>query len=179
MTKSSSSTLSEAASKDLLAALGIPFAAERRAPDAAGAVAAAEELGFPVVVKLSGEGIAHKTERGLVALGLGDGPAVASAAEGLLAQVRPEDGAVELLVAEQVSGARELIVGLVRDPQFGACVAVGLGGILTEALRDVVFAATPLERGDAERLVDGLAAAHVLTEPFRGEPALDRSLIHI
>ena len=177
MTPEPASTLSEAASKDLLAGFGVPFAAERRAADAAGAVAAAEELGFPVVVKLSGDGIAHKTERGLVVLGLGDGPAVAAAADGLLAQVRPEDGSVELLVAEQVTGSRELIVGLVRDPQFGACVAVGLGGILTEALRDVVFAATPLGRAEAECLVDGLAAAHVLTESFRGEPALERSAL--
>jgi acetyl-CoA synthetase (ADP-forming) len=89
MTKGSSSTLSEAASKDLLAAFDIPFARERRAPGPAEAAAAAEELGFPVVVKLSGEGIAHKTERGLVAMGLGDAAGVRAAAEALLARARP------------------------------------------------------------------------------------------
>ena len=150
MTQSDSTTLSEAASKELLAEFGISFARERRAPGAAEAVAAAESLGFPVVIKLSGEGIAHKTERGLVKVGLADTAAVEAAALALLGKARPEDGEVELLVAEQVSGARELIAGFVRDPQFGACVVVGLGGILTEALKDVAFAGTPLGRSEAE-----------------------------
>ncbi len=177
MTTELSSTLSEAASKDLLADFDIPFAREKRVKTPAEATLAAETLGFPVVLKLSGEGIAHKTERGLVKVGLGDGPAVAAAAEALLALARPEDGAVALLVAEQVAGARELIAGLVRDAQFGPCVVVGLGGILAEALQDVVFAAAPLTPGEAESLVDRLSAAHILTAPFRGEPALDRSAL--
>ena len=73
----------------------------------------------------------------------------AAAAE-LLALARPEDGPVQLLVAEQVRGRRELIAGLVRDPQFGPCVVLGLGGIFTEALGDVVFAAAPLAPGEAQ-----------------------------
>jgi len=177
MTTELSSTLSEAASKDLLADFDIPFAREKRVKTPAEATLAAESLGFPVVLKLSGEGIAHKTERGLVKVGLGDGPAVAAAAETLLALARPEDGVVALLVAEQVAGARELIAGLVRDAQFGPCVVVGLGGILAEALQDVVLAAAPLTPGEAESLVDRLSAAHILTAPFRGEPALDRSAL--
>ena len=174
MTAQLPATLSEAASKDLLTDFDIPFARERRVKTPAQAALAAEGLGFPVVLKLSGDGIAHKTERGLVKVGLSDGPGVEAAAEVLLSQARPEDGAVTLLVAEQVAGARELIAGLVRDAQFGACVVVGLGGILAEALQDVVFAATPLSPGEAESLVDRLGSAHLLTEPFRGEPALDR-----
>ncbi len=74
-------TLSERASKELLAEFGVPLAPERYASDADAAVAAASALGFPVVVKLNGEGIAHKTERGLVRLGLGDAEAVRDAAE--------------------------------------------------------------------------------------------------
>jgi len=171
------STLSEAASKDLLADFGIPFAREARATSAEEAVSVAEAMGFPVVLKLSGDGIAHKTERGLVEVGLGDARAVEAAAESLFAKARPEDGVVELLVAEQVVGARELIAGLVRDPQFGACVVVGLGGVLTEALQDVVFAATPLTPGEAEGLIDRLTAAHLFTEGFRGEPPMDRAAL--
>ena len=132
-------TLSEAASKELLAAYGVPFARETGAADAAAAVRAAEAIGFPVVVKLCGDAIAHKTERDLVRLGLGDAAAVRGAADELLAKARPEDGAVSLLVAEQVRGKRELIAGLVRDPSFGPCVLIGLGGILAEAVRDVAF----------------------------------------
>jgi acetyltransferase len=166
-------TLSEHDSKQLLRGFGVPVARERLAPDPAAAVAAAGELGFPVVLKLCGDAIAHKTERDLVRLGLGDADAVRRAADELWAKRRPEDGAVLLLVAELVRGRRELIAGLVRDPQFGPCVVLGLGGILTEALRDVVFALAPLSHADARRMAEGLRASHLLTQPFRGESALD------
>jgi acetyltransferase len=174
---SGSTTLSEAASKALLANHAIPFPREAQAPDAAAALREAQAIGFPVVLKLNGDRIAHKTERDLVRLGLGDADAVQRAAEELLAKATPDDGPVDLLVAEMVSGRRELIAGLVRDPQFGACVLLGLGGILTEALQDVVFAAAPLERAEALRMVEGLSASHLLTRPFRGEPAIDREAL--
>jgi acetyltransferase len=170
------STLSEHASKALLAEHGVPLAREADAADVAAAVRAAESIGFPVVVKLSGEGIAHKTERGLVRLGLGDADAVRAAAGALLAEARPEDGDVRLLVAEMVSGARELIAGVARDPQFGACVLLGLGGILTEAVGDAVFAVAPLSRVEALAMLDGLGAQRLLGA-FRGEPALDREAV--
>jgi acetyltransferase len=166
-------TLSEADSKQLLAGFGVPVARERRVAGPDEAAAAAADLGFPVVLKLCGDAIAHKTERDLVRLGLGDADAVARAAAELWAKRRPEDGAVSLLVAELVRGRRELIAGLVRDPQFGPCVVLGLGGILAEALRDVVFALAPLSRADARRMAEGLRASHLLTRPFRGEPAAD------
>ena len=166
-------TLSEHASKALLSGFGIPLAREALAITPGEAVAAAESIGFPVVVKLCGDAIAHKTERGLVRLGLGDAAAVKLAAGELLAAARPEDGPVSLLVAEQVAGRRELIAGLVRDPQFGPCVVLGLGGILTEALGDVAFAAAPLSEVEARALIQRLRASHLVTQPFRGEPAGD------
>ena len=128
------STLSERASKRLVQEFGVPTAAERSASDPDSAVVAAREIGFPVVVKLNGDAIAHKTERDLVRLAVPDEAAVRAASSELLALARPEDGEVDLLVAEMVRGKRELICGLVRDPQFGPCVVLGLGGILTEAL---------------------------------------------
>jgi acetyltransferase len=170
------STLSEHASKELLARYDVPLARERLASDADAAVAAAGALGWPVVVKLCGDAIAHKTERNLVRLGLADAAAVRAAATELLAQARPDDGPVQLLVAEQVRGRRELIAGLVRDPQFGPCVVLGLGGILTEALGDVVFAAAPLDARDALRMIDGLHT-HRLLGAFRGEPPVDRAAL--
>lgn len=165
--------LSESDSKTLVAEFGVPVAQERLAPDAAGAVAAAKAIGFPVVLKLNGDAIAHKTERDLVRLSLSDEGAVHAAAQELLGKARPEDGEVSVLVAEMVRGNRELICGLVRDEQFGPCVVLGLGGILTEALSDVVFAAAPLSAADARSMIDGLSARHLVTEPFRGEPAAD------
>jgi acetyltransferase len=166
-------TLSEHASKMLLAGCGVPVARERLVEDADAAVEAAAAIGFPVVMKLCAPGIAHKTERGLVRLGLRDGPGARAAAEALLALRRPEDGPAALLVAEQVPGHRELIAGLVRDPQFGPCVMLGLGGVLAEALGDVVFASAPVTIRDARRMIGALRAAPALLGAFRGEPPVD------
>src|SRR5258708_2294160 len=165
-------TLSEASSKQLLASYGVPVLDERTVHDADAAVAAAAAIGHPVVVKLCGDGIAHKTERGLVRLGLRDTPAVREAAAELFAAARPEDGTVELLVAPMVRGNRELIAGLTRDPQFGPCVMLGVGGVLAEALGDVAFRLVPLTDVDADELLDDLATQKLLG-PFRGEPAVD------
>jgi len=169
-------TLSEAESKALLARHGVPVAAEELVQSAGEAVAAAERIGFPVVVKLCGAAIAHKTERGLVKLGLRDGAAVRAAAEQLLAAARPEDGDVGLLVGEMVSGSRELIAGYVRDDEFGPCVMLGVGGILAEAVADVAFRLAPLSPVDAEDLVDDLAS-QALLGPVRGEPPVDRAAL--
>ena len=109
-------TLSEAESKRRLAAAGVPVPEERVVRSPADAARAAEALGFPVVAKLCGDGIAHKTERGLVRLGLGDAGAVEVAAAELLGAARPEDGDVGVLVAPFVRGARELIAGLTATP---------------------------------------------------------------
>jgi acetyl-CoA synthetase (ADP-forming) len=166
-------TLSEADSKVLLSSHGLPVADERKVPDADAAVAAAQELGHPVVLKLGGDAIAHKTERGLVRLGLGDDDAVGSAARDLLAAARPEDGEVHLLVAPMVRGNRELIAGLHRDPQFGMTVMLGVGGILAEAVADVAFRLVPITEVDAHEMIDDLATQRLLG-PFRGEAAVDR-----
>lgn len=169
-------TLSEAESKRLLASHGVPVLEERLAATPDEAVAAAEALGYPVVAKLCGDAIAHKTERGLVRLRLGDAAAVREAAESLLAAGRPEDGVTGVLVAPMVSGNRELIAGLVRDEQFGPAVMLGVGGVLAEAVADVAFRLVPVTRLDAAELVDSLAT-QALLGPFRGEPAVDREAL--
>jgi acetyltransferase len=169
-------TLSEHESKTILGDYGIPIASERLAADADEAVRAATAIGFPVVVKLCGAAIAHKTERDLVRLGLADADEVRRAAAELLALRRPDDGDVMLLVAAMVRGRRELIAGVVRDPQFGPCVMLGLGGTFAEALGDVVFAAAPLAHGEALRAIEGLRTTALLGA-FRGEPPVDRDAL--
>ena len=169
-------TLSEAASKALLREFGVPMAAEREVADAAAAATAAGELGFPVVVKLCGDAIAHKTERGLVKLRLADAAAVAAAGAELLGKATLADGEVSLLVAPMISGNRELIAGVVRDPQFGANVMLGVGGVLAEAIADVVFRPVPLSAIDAQEMIDGLATQQLLGE-FRGEAAVNRTAL--
>ena len=168
------STLSEQASKALLAEYGVPLADERVVDDAASAGAAADELGYPVVAKLNGDAIAHKTERGLVKLRLADRQAVEAAAAELLAAATPADGDVSVLIAPMVSGNRELIAGVVRDPQFGPTVMLGVGGILAEAVADVVFRPAPVDAITASEMIDDLATQKLL-DAFRGEAAVDRS----
>jgi len=172
----STRTLSEADSVRLLARYGVPVAPEVVAEGPEEAAAAAGELGFPVVAKLCGDAIAHKTERGLVRLDLGDADAVRSAAAELLAAARPEDGEVEVLVAPMISGNREFIAGLQRDPVFGMTVMLGVGGILAEAVADAVFALVPIVEEDAMEMIDALRTRKLL-EPFRGEPAVDRNAL--
>jgi acetyl-CoA synthetase (ADP-forming) len=169
-------TLSEADSRRLVEDAGVAVSPWTTASDAGAAAEAAEALGLPVVVKLCGDAIAHKTERGLVRLGLSSRDEAGAAAADLLAAARPEDGEVALLVSTMVHGNRELIAGLVRDEQFGPCVMLGLGGILAEAVADVAFRLAPLEHGDALDLIDDLGAQSLLGE-FRGEPAVDREAL--
>lgn len=171
-----SRTLSEPESKALVAAYGVPVPSEATATNAAEAADAADRVGYPVVLKLAGGSIAHKTERGLVRLGIRTRSDAEAAAAELLALARPDDGRVELLVAPMVSGDRELIAGMMRDQQFGALVAFGLGGVLAEAIGDVVFAPAPLNAADAEALIDRLAGQAVLGE-FRGQPPVDRAAL--
>ncbi len=169
-------TLSERDSKHLLASYGIPVAEERLVASADEAVRAADAVGYPVVAKLNGEGIAHKTERGLVRLRLADGDAVHRSATELLAAATPDDGEVAVLVAPMVQGNRELIGGMLRDQQFGPTVMLGVGGILAEAVADVVFRPAPLDEITAHEMIDQLATQRLL-EPFRGEAAVDRDLL--
>ena len=166
-------TLSEAESKRVLAQAGVPVLDERVASTPEDAAAAADEVGYPVVAKLCGDAIAHKTERGLVRLRLGDATAVRAAATELLAAARPEDGDVGVLIAPMVAGNRELIAGLHLDEQFGMTVMLGVGGILAEALGDVTFRLVPIGRVDAEEMIDDIRTAGLLG-PFRGEAAVDR-----
>ena len=169
-------TLSEARSRRLVAGVGVAVSDWATASDPEGAVEAAAAMGLPVVIKLCGDAIAHKTERGLVRLSLGSTDEVRAAATELLAAATPDDGDVELLVSTMVRGSRELIAGMVRDPQFGPCVMLGVGGVLAEAVADVAFRLAPLDAHDAHDLIDDLSA-QALLRAFRGEPAVDRDAL--
>jgi len=163
--------LSEKDSKAVLKQYGIPVVEETAAPDADAAVAAAEAMGFPVVVKGLGAKLLHKTEAGLVHLKLGSADAVRAACRKI------EQGAGDLLegflVQPHVEGKREFVAGLFYDPVFGPVVMFGLGGILTEALSDVTFRVAPLEAADAREMLDEIRATSLLGD-FRGEKAADR-----
>ena len=174
-------TMSEALSKQLLTPFGFPFAAEVVVSTAIEAGNAADAMGYPVVAKLNGDLIAHKTERGLVRLGLANRVAVEHAASELLSMATSDDGAVQLLIAKMINGSRELIVGMVRDPAFGKTAMLGVGGIFAEVIQDVVFAPMPIDVVAAKGMIEALKYQAFLKD-FRGEgsvdtDALSRSLV--
>jgi hypothetical protein len=160
--------LSEWASKQLLGST-VPRPREARTANRDAAVAFARDVGGPVVAKASG--VAHKSDRGLVRLGL-DADSVAACWDSLAAG---GDGTV--VVAEQVEGDVELIVGGVRDPHFGPVVSVGLGGVTAEVFGDVVFVLSPPEPGELDRAITELRSAP-LFDGYRGLPAIDRQALH-
>ncbi|HOK07592.1 MAG TPA: acetate--CoA ligase family protein [Syntrophales bacterium] len=164
--------LSEYDAKAFLGAFGIPVCREVVARDGEEAVEAARGLGYPVVLKGLGERLTHKTELGAVSLHLADAAAVRAEAGRIL----KIDGCEALLVQEMVKGLRELVCGLLRDPHFGPCVMFGLGGILTEILRDNTFRVAPLTREEASAMMEDIRGRAVL-EPFRGEAAVDRETL--
>jgi acetyl-CoA synthetase (ADP-forming) len=166
-------TLSEFESKRLLAESGIPIPREHLVHSVEEAARAAETLGYPVVLKLCGRGIAHKTERNLVRLDLMSEEFVRQSAEDLLALRSADESDAGVLVQPMLQGRREVIAGLVRDEQFGPCVMLGLGGVFAEVLGDVAFAVAPLAPFDAEDLIEALRYSKVLGA-FRGEPPVDR-----
>ena len=171
-------TMSEALSKQLLTPFGFPFAVEAVVATPSEAANAADEMGYPVVAKLNGDSIAHKTERGLVRLKLADRAAVEHAATDLLAMATPDDGEVQLLIAKMIDGSRELIVGMVHDPAFGNTAMLGVGGIFAEVIQDVAFAPMPIDLASAKRMIEALKYQAVLKE-FRCEDAVDtESLAH-
>jgi hypothetical protein len=143
----------------------VPRPREKLTRSRAKAVEFAAQLDGPVVAKASG--VAHKTEAGAVRVGL-DAAGVERCWDEL---ARLGDGTV--LIAEEVRGEYELIVGGLRDAQFGAVVSVGLGGVAAEVFRDAAFALAPLEPGELDSALDGLRGARLLAG-WRGAPALDR-----
>jgi len=138
------------------------------------ALDAAHRLGYPVVLKACGPGLAHKTELGVVELNIDDDSAVKDAYKGIVERAPKQiDG---VLVQEMVQGKRELICGLTRDDQFGPCVMLGVGGIFVEAVRDVTFRVAPIEERDAFEMMDELKG-RALLGAFRGEKAVDRDVL--
>lgn len=177
----SSRTLSERESKALLAGFGVPFLPELELSAATSVVELvglleAHLISFPVVAKLNGDRIAHKTERGLVRLNIGDATALSAAVGELFGAATAEDGNVSVLVAPMVKSNREFIAGIVRDPQFGPVVMLGVGGVLAEAVADVVFRPVPVAEADAHEMVNEIKAQKLLGG-FRGEAAVDRNAL--
>ncbi|MBN1848511.1 MAG: acetate--CoA ligase family protein [Deltaproteobacteria bacterium] len=168
--KNRRTSLSEYESKMILHTYGIPTTREEIVSERQELTKAIQKIGFPLVLKASALDISHKTERGLVRVDIRDEKEAIIAFDDIMGQVEEKNGAV--LVQEMVKGARELVVGLTRDNQFGPCVMFGLGGIFTEVLKDTSFRVLPIERRDALDMMQEIKANKILG-PIRGMPAAD------
>jgi acetyltransferase len=162
--------LDEFVSKKILKAHNIPVVEEDIVEDAQAIDAVARRMGYPLVMKGLQPGVIHKTEGGLVALGIQD-LRQAESTFTVLMQKMNERGKV--LIQKNIPGGLEMIAGLLRDPQFGPCVMLGFGGIMAELFRDAVFAVAPLSLDDALQMMERLQGKRLL-EGFRGLPPADR-----
>lgn len=158
--------------KALLRLYGIPTTREERVDSFEEALDAARAIGYPVAVKACSPALAHKTDLGLVRLGVADEAALERACR----DIRSRDRTSRLLVAEMCDSSRELMAGVVRHPGFPPCVLFGLGGVFAEALVDTVLRLAPLSRHDALAMVHGIRARDMLG-PFRGMRPVDEDAL--
>ncbi len=152
--------LSEYEGAKLLAKYGIPTAKSVLADDWPEVRKVAEAVGYPVVLKISSAMVSHKTEKGFVETDLRSEAELEAAFNRM--QAVSTEFPREYLVQEMVKGGRELVVGMVRDFQFGPCVMFGLGGIFTEILGDVVFRPAPLSERDAAAMIREIRGSKIL-----------------
>ena len=145
------------------------------AVDAEAAVAIAEKIGFPVVMKIVSPQIVHKSDAGGVQVGLADPDAVRVAFDAIVANARAFDPAAEIqgvLVQQMAAPGEELILGVNRYPVFGPLLMIGLGGIFVEIFQDVVFRLAPVTRNAARRMIRSIRGIKLL-QGFRGRPKTD------
>jgi succinyl-CoA synthetase beta subunit len=138
------------------------------------AVSAAADLGFPVVLKGCSPELMHKSERGCIELNLRSEGDVRKAYGRIISSVDLELEGV--LVQEMVSGQRELVVGLTRDPQFGPCVMLGIGGMMTEVFEDIAFRMAPFGKIEAKDMSEELRFKAILGA-FRGQKPVDMDML--
>jgi acetate---CoA ligase (ADP-forming) len=157
--------LSEAEGKGILRAYGIATPQEGLAKDLKRAIDLAESIGYPVVMKVESPEIAHKTDVGGVVLNIDSAEELTRSYEVMLAKVRdklPRAKITGVSIQKMVKG-REVIVGMVRDDQFGPVITFGLGGIFVEIMKDVTQGIAPLDRNDVERMIRSIRAYPMLT----------------
>ena len=167
--------LNEWQAKRVLAQYGLSVPPERLCQSADQAIAAAEEIGYPVVAKIVSPDIQHKTEFGGVRLNLQDAGQVQQAYETLMEAAGNLSGKPTIhgvLIAPMISGGIETILGVHKDPTFGPMVMFGLGGVAVELYNDVAFASVPLSRERAEQLIQSVRASRLLAG-WRGQKAHD------
>ncbi len=169
-------TIGDAEARGILAAYGLRIPASHLADSADAAVTIADQIGYPVVLKIASPDILHKTDVGGVKVGLENPVDVRDAYDLITYRAQrylPEARLWGCLVQEMVPQGLEVLIGMNRDPQFGPVVTFGLGGIYVETLKDVAFRISPFSRSEAESMLEEIRA-RALLEGVRGRPPVDR-----
>jgi acyl-CoA synthetase (NDP forming) len=168
-------TIHEHDAKQLLVRHGLPVVREHLVRAAGEAREAAEAIGYPVVLKVVADDLPHRSDLGLVAVGIEDARRLDEAwarLERRLREARPETAIAGFLVQQMIADGVEVFAGVKRDPAFGHFLAFGVGGIAIEVLRDFALRQLPLREGDAEAMVAEIRGAALLG-PVRGRPPAD------
>ena len=156
----------------ILSAYNIPVADWRMAANAEDSVKAADEIGYPVVIKADAESILHKSDMGGVAVDLADGAAVRAAVEKMQQKFSADD--LRFFVQKYLPGGLELIMGAKAEEGLGHAVMFGLGGIYVEIMKDVVFNLTPVASGEAREMLSSIKGSALL-EGVRGQKGVDQA----
>ena len=169
--ESNQTVLTEFESKELLQEIGILVPDQKLTSSKDETLSAAEEIGFPIVLKLIAEDIVHKSDTGAVKLNLKNIKEVEDAYEELMkiASQKEKKISVQKMADEPIT---ELIIGMTTDPQFGPALMFGIGGILVELLEDVSFRIAPITEYDANEMIHDIKGFPIL-DGFRGKPKAD------
>ena len=163
--------LTEFESKELLQEIGIPIPAQKLTISKKETISAAEEIGFPIVMKLMAEDVVHKSDTGAVKLNLKTKEDIDKAYDDLMNIPSQEEKriSVQKMADEPIT---ELIIGMTTDPQFGPALMFGIGGILVELLEDVSFRIAPITEYDANEMIHEIKGFPIL-DGYRGKPKAD------
>jgi acetyl-CoA synthetase (ADP-forming) len=163
-------SLSEYEAKQVLSSYGVPVSREVLVEKRGDLEEALSAIGYPLVMKACSADITHKTEKNLIRVDIRGREEADTAYDQISSGMKGAEGGV--LVQQMVAGKRELVAGMTRDPQFGACVMFGLGGIFTEILEDIVFRKAPIDMAEALRMMQEIRGRRIL-DAVRGMEAAD------
>ena len=173
--KENRTVLTEIEAKQILTEAGISCTDTRLAPDKAAAVGISDEIGYPVVLKISSVDITHKSDAGGVKVNLKDKAAVEQAYDDIMASCTakyPDANIEGVSVQGMAKAGTEVILGMTKDPSFGPVLMFGLGGIFVEVLKDVAFRVIPIDASDAEDMINEIKGKKLL-EGYRGQEPAD------
>lgn len=173
--------LSEDEGKEILKAYGVPVPIEIVAKDVNEAVEAADSIGYPVVMKVVSQDIAHKTDVGGVAVGVADAQEVKKQFSLIVSRSKNKmpDARIDGVVICQMISGREVLIGMVRDPQFGPVITFGLGGIFVEIMKDVTQRIAPLTENQVTKMISSIQAFPILSGARGRKPADIKSLKNV